>query len=91
VIGNAINDSVRADTDFNDCMLANGWQIADQGAPLPAPPVASHAPPQPSPGSPYFPPSVVERPVAALPVALAPVRPARDCVPTASGGEWCTN
>jgi hypothetical protein len=34
-IGNAIGNAVQANADFNDCMAANGWQIADQ------PPVAA--------------------------------------------------
>lgn len=29
-LGNAIGESVRTQQDFNDCMLATGWKIADQ-------------------------------------------------------------
>jgi hypothetical protein len=30
VIGSAIGDSIRAQNDFNDCMLAGGWKIVDE-------------------------------------------------------------
>jgi hypothetical protein len=29
-LGNAIGESIRAQQDFNDCMEASGWEIADQ-------------------------------------------------------------
>ncbi len=29
-LGNAIGNAVRANRDFNDCMLANGFQVADR-------------------------------------------------------------
>jgi hypothetical protein len=39
-LGNAIGESVRTQQDFNDCMLAGGWKLADQpsatAAPVPA-------------------------------------------------------
>lgn len=33
-LGNAIGESIRANRDFNDCMEASGWRIADQAAAL---------------------------------------------------------
>jgi hypothetical protein len=29
-IGNAIGNAIQANADFNDCMVANGWEAADQ-------------------------------------------------------------
>lgn len=29
-IGNAIGNAIQANADFNDCMAANGWEVADQ-------------------------------------------------------------
>lgn len=53
-VGYVIGDAVRSQADFNDCMLADGWQIADGPATAPIQPVAAAtlgpaaAPPQPA-------------------------------------------
>jgi hypothetical protein len=43
-IGYGIGNAVRTQNDFNDCMLANGWKIADEPKPVYSPPVASVKP-----------------------------------------------
>lgn len=50
-IGDAIGNAVQANADFNDCMAANGWEIADQPsatAPPNAAPIALAAPAAPA-------------------------------------------
>jgi hypothetical protein len=41
-IGNAIGNAIQANADFNDCMAASGWEVADQAS-TPAPTVAPTA------------------------------------------------
>jgi hypothetical protein len=67
-LGHAIGESIRANQDFNDCMEATGWRIADQPPVVAtvAAPIALTAP-SPAPA------------VAAAPVALTPA----PAVPTA--------
>jgi hypothetical protein len=84
-LGHAIGESVRTQRDFNDCMLASGWRIADQPAGAPeapavaaAPPVALSVPASAAPATP---------PAASVPAALSASSAPRTAVRTvASGG-----
>ena len=73
-LGAAIGQSIRQQNDFNDCMLANGWRIAD-----PTPVVQS--------SSPYVPAAAVPPPPAAgRPVINAFNGPAASAASGAAGG-----
>jgi hypothetical protein len=54
VVGHNISEANRTQADFNDCMLAQGWKIADQPTTPPAPTAPAVLPPAPpSAGGPY--------------------------------------
>ncbi len=81
-IGNAIGNAVQANADFNDCMAANGWEVADQqsaAVPIVVPP----APVAVAPSSPMTLPvtrsSVVSRTAVPTQVPLTPCGEDRPC------------
>lgn len=53
MVGNAIGNAIGANQDFNDCMQAVGWEIADdeRSAPVAYTPVYTPPPPPPAPQS----------------------------------------
>jgi hypothetical protein len=61
-IGNAIGNAVQANADFNDCMAANGWEVADQSpaaVPTAAPIALTASAPTPPPPAPSAPPAPI--------------------------------
>ncbi len=87
-IGNAIGNAVQANADFNDCMAANGWEIADeQSAAAPtAAPIALTTPSLIAP--PAAAPPIVPTTAAPAPVPLTPCGEDHPCnaQSTAVGG-----
>lgn len=78
-IGNAIGNAIQANADFNDCMAANGWEVADQASTA-APTVASTAPlPTPTAIIPSAGPPVAPMTAAPASVPLTPCGEDRPC------------
>ena len=69
IIGNAVGNAFKANADFNDCMQASGFLIADNAARADGPP-AGLVPSSPQPAVPF---PVTAQPLAVLPRSTEPV------------------